>query len=78
MVVGGPTPTGAVFVGRDVMEWNMTFSRPVTRPAGTCVWVVANNFAAGDSVFWMDGDGSNGQPPGCPGPQPGRDLHVPG
>jgi hypothetical protein len=60
MTVSGPTPTGAIFVGRDVMEWRMDFSRPVAATSGQCLWIIMNNFASGDSVFMMDGDASNG------------------
>ncbi|MGE3107110.1 MAG: GC-type dockerin domain-anchored protein [Phycisphaerales bacterium] len=59
MVVTGPAPVGAVFVGRDVYEWNFNFSRPIDGTSG-CVWVALQNNAAGDTVFVMDGDASNG------------------
>ncbi|MGE3108643.1 MAG: GC-type dockerin domain-anchored protein [Phycisphaerales bacterium] len=60
VAVMGPAPTGAVFVGRDVQEWNFVFSRPIPAASGTCVWLEFRNNAAGDTVFQMDGDASNG------------------
>ena len=59
LTVNGPAPTGQIFVGRDVQEWNLVLGRDIDH-AGACKWYEVRNFATGDTTFWMDGDASNG------------------
>jgi hypothetical protein len=60
MAVTGPAPDGIILFGRNEMEFTATFSRPVAVTAGTCIWVEIQNYCTGDSFFWTQSDGSNG------------------
>ncbi|MBC7771787.1 MAG: hypothetical protein H7210_04785 [Pyrinomonadaceae bacterium] len=61
MTIGGPGATGQAFLGRDEYEYSATFSRAMSGVnPGSCVFIDVHNNTTGDTWFWMDGDGSNG------------------